>query len=108
MNRERLGTSELSLSVLGLGCAAMGRDPRGWGPVDDNESIATIHAALDVGINWVDTAPSFGAGHSEEIVGNALQDRRDKVAIVTKCGLPLRAPAGDERNLRADSIEREC
>src|SRR5438552_269150 len=99
MNRNRLGTSDLSFSVLGLGCAAMGRDPRAWGPVDDNESIATIHAALDVGINWFDTAPSFGGGHSEEILGNALQDRRDTAVIVTKCGLPLRASAESQRSL---------
>src|SRR5262245_39407790 len=106
MNRTRLSTTDLQLSPIGLGCAAMGRDARAWGPVDDNESIATIHAALDTGINWLDTAPSYGAGHSEIVVGNALQDRRDAALIVTQCGRPLSA-AGD-RSLKRDSILREC
>jgi aryl-alcohol dehydrogenase-like predicted oxidoreductase len=57
-----------------------------WGPQDDSESLKAIHRALDLGINWIDTAPAYGLGHAEEIVGRALKDRRPRPLLATKCG----------------------
>ena len=81
-----------------------------WGQVDDRESIATIHQALDLGINLIDTAPTYGLGHSEEIVGRAMQGRRHQVLLATKCGLlfPAREGQTPERCLTRSSILREC
>jgi aryl-alcohol dehydrogenase-like predicted oxidoreductase len=72
--------------VIGLGAWAIGGPyDYGWGAVDDNESIAAIHRALERGINWIDTAAVYGLGHSEEVVGRALKDRRHGVFVATKC-----------------------
>ncbi|HEY3450469.1 MAG TPA: aldo/keto reductase [Myxococcales bacterium] len=86
MRYRKLGTSDLQGSVVAFGAWAIGGGPW-WGPTDDTESIRALHAALDAGVNLVDTAPVYGFGHSEEIVGKALQGRRDKVVVATKCGL---------------------
>ena len=64
-----------------------------YGPVDDNESIATIHAALDAGVNLIDTGDFYGAGHNEMLIGRALKDRRDRALLSVKFGA-LRAPGG--------------
>lgn len=107
---RRLGKTDLDVSIIALGCWAMGNDPGFWGVVNDNESIAAIHQALDVGINLIDTAPSYGYGHSEEIVGKAVADRRDKVVLATKCGIvwPREGKKTLRRKLTAASIKREC
>jgi len=86
MLRRKLGSSTLEASVVGLGAWAIGGGPW-WGPTDDAESIRAIHAALDAGINLIDTAPVYGFGHSEEVVGRAIEGRRDQVVLATKCGL---------------------
>ncbi|NLU47229.1 MAG: aldo/keto reductase [Syntrophomonadaceae bacterium] len=85
MQQRPLGTSGLSASVIALGTYAIGGWR--WGGTDEDESIRTIHAALDAGINFIDTAPVYGLGLSEEIVGKAVKGKRDKVIIATKCGL---------------------
>jgi len=116
MHYRRLGKTDLEVSMVALGCWAMGSDPDFWGPADDNESIATIHKALDLGINLIDTAPSYGLGHSEEIVGKATADRRDRAVLATKCGImPTSntkidpdAKTGSDRNLSRRGIEQEC
>lgn len=108
MRQIQIDNTDLSFSAIGLGCAAMGRDPRGWGPVEDNESIATIGAAIDLGANWLDTSPAFGAGHSEEVVGRALQDRRQQVQIVTKCGFQRPVEDGPQRGPRSEALVHEC
>jgi aryl-alcohol dehydrogenase-like predicted oxidoreductase len=109
MRYRQLGTSDLRVSVVGIGCWAMGGAVETWGPVDENEAIAAIHEGLGLGITFIDTAPAYGYGHSEEIVGRALVGRRDDVVIGTKCGLVWRERGGKlERNLRPDSIRREC
>lgn len=88
--KRMLGRSGIEVSAMGLGCWAIGgpfwagETPLGWGEVDDNESIRAIHAALDVGINFFDTANVYGAGHSERVLGRALAGRRDRVVIATK------------------------
>jgi aryl-alcohol dehydrogenase-like predicted oxidoreductase len=90
--RRALGRSGIPVSPIGFGAWAIGgpayRDdnPIGWGEVDDNESIAAIHAAFDAGITFFDTANVYGAGHSERVVGKALAGRRDEVVIATKFG----------------------
>jgi Predicted oxidoreductases (related to aryl-alcohol dehydrogenases) len=80
-----LGASALRVSVVSLGTWVFGGD--NWGKVDDNESIASIQKAIELGINLIDTAPVYGDGHAEEILGKAIQGNRDKVFIATKCGL---------------------
>jgi aryl-alcohol dehydrogenase-like predicted oxidoreductase len=88
MKTKQLGKSGLALTRVGLGTWAIGGADWqfGWGSQDDRDSIATVHEALDLGINWIDTAAVYGLGHSEEIVGRAVAGRRDKLIIATKCG----------------------
>ena len=97
MFTRKLGRSNIEVSAMGLGCWAIGGpnlrtsdgenfSQMGWGEVDDAESIRAIHAALDMGVNLIDTANNYGAGHSETVVGEALKDRRDKVVLATKFG----------------------
>ncbi|MBN1478997.1 aldo/keto reductase [candidate division KSB1 bacterium] len=87
MQYRILGASDLKLSVIGLGTWAMGGEGWrfSWGPQVDEQSIKTIHHALDLGINWVDTAPIYGLGHAEEVVGKALAGLGEKPIIATKC-----------------------
>lgn len=86
--RRRLGGSSLELSTIGLGTWAMGGEgwAFAWGPQDDQASIQAIHRAVDLGINWIDTAAVYGLGHAEEIVGRAIQGRRHELIIATKAG----------------------
>lgn len=97
MLTRRLGKSELEVSALGMGCWAIGGPwtwhqpgedpfPAGWGVIDDQESMRAIQAALNMGINFFDTAANYGAGHSERILGKALGNQRDQVTIATKFG----------------------
>lgn len=87
MQTRQLGNTGLRLTTIGLGTWAMGGGDWkfSWGPQDDAESISTIHRALDLGINWIDTAAVYGLGHSEEVVGRALHALRDRPLIATKC-----------------------
>ena len=82
MEKRKIGTTDVEVSAIALGCWPMGGDY--WGGTDDDESIRTIHKALDLGINFLDTAPAYGRGHSEEVVGRALEGRRADVVISTK------------------------
>ena len=86
MQHRELGSSGIQASVVAFGAWAIGGGPW-WGPTDDAESIRAIHAALDAGINLIDTAPVYGFGRSEEVIGRALQGRRDRAVLATKCGL---------------------
>ncbi|MBM0258598.1 aldo/keto reductase [Micromonospora sp. 4G55] len=88
-----LGRSGIDVSALGMGCWAIGGplwgaggEPFGWGEVDDDESVRTIHRALDLGVTLFDTASNYGAGHSERVLGRALAGRRDRAVIATKFG----------------------
>ena len=89
MKTKQLGNSDLHLTPIGLGAWAIGGGDwaYAWGPQDDADSIAAIHRALDLGINWIDTAAVYGLGHSEEIVGKALKAASAKPYIFTKCGM---------------------
>jgi aryl-alcohol dehydrogenase-like predicted oxidoreductase len=97
MKRRILGKSGIEVSALGMGCWAIGGPwtwdqpgkepfPAGWGQVDDQESLRAIHTALDMGVNFFDTAANYGAGHSERILGQALKGRREQAVIATKFG----------------------
>lgn len=86
MQYREIGNSGIKASMIGLGTWAIGGGSW-WGETDDAESIKTIHAAIDSGITLIDTAPCYGFGRSEEVVGKAIQGRRDKVIVATKCGL---------------------
>ena len=112
--RRTLGRTDLDITRLGLGTWAIGGPWRfGWGPQDDAASIDTIRRAIELGINWVDTAAVYGLGHSEVIVGQALRDMpdADRPLVFTKCGLVWEEGARDEeprRVLNPASIRREC
>ena len=86
METRQLGADGPRLTVIGLGAWAIGGAwEYGWGKSDDRESIAAIHRSLDLGVNWIDTAAVYGLGHSEEVVAKALEGRRDRVFLATKC-----------------------
>ena len=100
----------MDLTPIGIGAWAMGGGgwTFGWGPQDDEASIAAIHAALDRGVNWIDTAAVYGLGHSEEVVARALQGRAYRPYIFTKCSLVWNEKREIGNSLKADSIRREC
>ncbi len=112
---RQLGTTDMQITRVGFGAWAIGGAgwAYGWGPQDDNDSIAAMNHALELGINWIDTAAVYGLGHSEEIVGRLLKQRQgaDRPYIFTKCGLVWNpnAPMEEARRiLSPESIRREC
>ncbi len=110
MQKRKLGSSDLYVTPIGLGTWAIGGGGwvGGWGSQDDADSLATIHRALDLGINWIDTAPYYGLGRSEEIIGQAIAGRRNEVIIATKCGLVWdEGSTNVYRRLKAESVHRE-
>lgn len=110
MTKKKLGNSDMELTPIGVGAWAMGGGgwAFGWGPQDDAQSIAAIHAALDHGVNWIDTAAVYGLGHSEEVVARAVAGRSPKPYIFTKCSLVWNEKREVSRSLKGDSIRREC
>jgi aryl-alcohol dehydrogenase-like predicted oxidoreductase len=88
MEQRRLGTQGPTVSALGLGCMGMSQS---YGPADEDESIATLHRALDLGITFFDTANAYGLGHNERLIGPVLRARRDAVVIATKFGIAGRS-----------------
>lgn len=121
MQYRTLGNTDLKLPVVSFGAWAIGGWM--WGGSDDEAAIGAIRKGLDVGITCIDTAPGYGMGHSERLVGKAIKGRRDEVVLATKCGLrwdleegmaffPTVTPEGKPctiyRNLRPDSIRHEC
>lgn len=109
MRTRRLGQTDLELTVIGLGTWAIGGPWQfGWGPQDDADSIRTILAAVDAGINWIDTAPIYGCGHAEYILGLALRELNEKPLIATKCGLLWNDKREKYNCLDRGSIIKEC
>src|SRR6202789_3094846 len=108
METKQLGSSDLNLTPIGFGAWAIGGGDWAfaWGPQDDNDSVAAIHGALDLGINWIDTAAIYGLGHSEEVVAKAVKSSSHKPYIFTKCAM-----VWDEKREITNSlkqIRREC
>jgi aryl-alcohol dehydrogenase-like predicted oxidoreductase len=110
MNTRKLGNSDLMITPIGFGAWAVGGPWQfGWGAQSDRDSIAAIHRALEMGINWIDTAAVYGLGHSEEVVAKALRDWTGKHPYVfTKCGMVWNEKREVGYSLRAQSIRREC
>ncbi len=103
MEYRKIGYTGLDVSAIALGCWPMGGDY--WGNADDDESIRTIHKAHELGVNFLDTAPAYGAGHSEEVVGRAIHDRRGDFVVSTKAS--GHGHSGDElRKKLKQSLER--
>ena len=110
MRTRRLGKTNLELTVIGFGSWAIGGGGSkiSWGPQDDSESIAAIKKALDLGINWIDTAAIYGLGHSEEIVGKAIKGISKRPIIATKCGLVWDEKKNITNRLKRESIKNEA
>ncbi len=109
MKKARLGNSGLEITKVGLGTWAIGGPwLYGWGPQDDNDSIKAILESLEAGVNWLDTAPIYGFGHSEEIVAKALSQTSVKPIIATKCGIVWSKTVQRETRLKTESIIAEC
>ncbi|MBI2188486.1 MAG: aldo/keto reductase [Acidobacteria bacterium] len=106
MQRRRLGSSGPSVSALGLGCMGMSEF---YGPADDARSIATIHRALDLGINFLDTSNAYGPFTNERLVGRAIRDRRDAVVLATKFGI-VRGADGSWQGIsgRPEYVRQAC
>lgn len=110
METKILGNSDLRITPIGFGAWAIGGDWEfGWGAQDDAQSVAAIHRALELGVNWIDTAAVYGLGHSEEVVARALQEwRGPRPYVFTKCGMIWNAQGKVDYSLRQESIRREC
>jgi aryl-alcohol dehydrogenase-like predicted oxidoreductase len=111
MKTKKLGNSDLFITPIGFGAWAIGGSgwEFGWGEQDDKASVAAIHRALDLGVNWIDTAAVYGTGHSEEVVAFALRTWPGPLPYVfTKCGLRWDEQGYVHRDLTANSIRREC
>jgi len=110
METRRLGNSDLQITPIGIGAWAIGGG--GWngsmGPQDDNDSIPAIHAALEYGLNWIDTAALYGLGHSEEMVGRAIRGRTPTPYIFTKCERVWDEESNIGACLNAQSVRQEC
>jgi aryl-alcohol dehydrogenase-like predicted oxidoreductase len=110
LNTTQLGGTGLEITRVGFGAWAIGGGgwEFGWGPQEDEQSIAAIHRALELGVNWIDTAAAYGFGHSEEIVGRAIQGLPERPHVFTKASL-LEGPGRRVlHSLKRDSIMREA
>ena len=110
MHTKPLGNSDLEITPVGLGAWAMGGDGVfGWGPQDDAESVAAIHRSVERGINWIDTAPIYGMGHSERVVARALKEMGSsrRPLVFTKCSIVWDQEKNVGHSLKCDSIRRE-
>jgi len=111
MDTRKLGNSDLQITPVGFGAWALGGSgwEFAWGPQDDADSIAAIHRALELGVNWIDTAAVYGLGHSEEVVARALKEwRGPRPYVFTKCILRWNEQKKIWREFSAASVRREC
>ncbi len=109
MQTKQLGNSDLKLTPIGVGAWAMGGAgwAFAWGPQDDDDSISAIRAALDRGVNWIDTAAVYGLGHSEAVVGRAVKGLANPPYVFTECARIWNQAREIGKSLKADSIRRE-
>jgi aryl-alcohol dehydrogenase-like predicted oxidoreductase len=109
LNKRVLGKTDLDLTRIGFGAWAIGGGgwEYGWGSQDDRQSIAAIHRAVDLGINWIDTAAAYGFGHSETIVGEALKGLTNRPYVFTKGGLVADGNRNVVQSLKRESLRRE-
>jgi len=110
MEKRELGWTGERITTIGIGSFALGGNNWrfAWGAQDDEASIAAIRRGLDLGVNWIDTAPVYGFGHAEEVVGRALEGRRNEVFLATKCGRVWEKGSLDPKpNLKAESVRKE-
>lgn len=109
MQTRRLGHTDLQLTQVGLGTWAMGGGDWkfGWGPQDDADSLRAIQRGLELGINWIDTAPIYGLGHCEDVVGQALRGMARRPLVATKCGRCWNERGEPFGRLKADSVRAE-
>lgn len=110
MQTRRLGNSDLHITPIGFGAWAIGGGgwAFGWGSQDDAQSIAAIHEALELGINWIDTAAVYGLGHSEEVVAKALDGVKQRPLVFTKCGRIWDEQGQIGKHVKAASVRKEC
>jgi len=110
MQTRKLGNSDLSITPIGFGAWAIGGGgwAFAWGAQDDADSIAAIQEAIDLGVNWIDTAPVYGLGHSEEVVGKALKQLKTKPYVFTKCGRVWDENRQIGKRLKRASVRQEC
>jgi aryl-alcohol dehydrogenase-like predicted oxidoreductase len=110
MKTRQLGNTGMHITSIGFGSWAVGGGGYrfGWGPQDDEQSITAINHALDLGINWIDTAAVYGLGHAEEVVARALKDRSDRPYVFTKCERVWNDRGEISGSLKAQSIKHEC
>jgi aryl-alcohol dehydrogenase-like predicted oxidoreductase len=110
LKTTQLGTTGLEITRVGFGAWAIGGGgwDRGWGPQEDRESVATIHRALELGVNWIDTAAVYGLGRSEQVVGRALAGLDEHPYVFTKASLVAGPDGRVVNNLTRDSILREA
>jgi aryl-alcohol dehydrogenase-like predicted oxidoreductase len=110
MQKRQLGKTDFMITPIGFGSWAVGGGEwaGGWGPQDDQESIGAIHRALDLGINWIDTAPAYGLGRSEQVVARALKERGgERPYVFTKCAIRWREDRSLYNSLRVASVREE-
>jgi aryl-alcohol dehydrogenase-like predicted oxidoreductase len=110
MHTRRLGNSDLNITSIGFGAWAIGGGgwSFAWGSQDDHDSVASIREAIDLGINWIDTAAVYGLGHSEEVVATALEGVKNRPYVFTKCGRVWDEKKQIGKRLKAASIRAEC
>jgi aryl-alcohol dehydrogenase-like predicted oxidoreductase len=111
VDTHKLGNSDLNITAVGFGAWAIGGGgwEYSWGPQDEADSIAAIHRALELGVNWIDTAAVYGLGHSEGVVARALKDWKGaRPYVFTKCSLVWDAAGKISPNFARESIRKEC
>jgi aryl-alcohol dehydrogenase-like predicted oxidoreductase len=110
MDKRKLGNSDLMITPLGVGAWAIGGGgwAYGWGPQDDQQSILAIRAAVEAGWNWIDTAAIYGLGHSEEVVGRALEGLAHPPYVFTKCAMVWDSAGKISNRLKRESVRQEC
>ena len=110
MQSVRFGRTDMEITRIGFGSWAIGGGGwrAAWGPQDDDEAVGAIRRAVELGVNWVDTAAVYGLGHSEELVARALKDVSERPYVFTKCSQVWDESGNISNNLKKDSVKREC